>query len=68
MEAAVVPVIRHNEHLIITKNYVVPDERIVPRGYYPPRSAHSPRGQEEELRADTHRVPHVFTWPARGVY
>lgn len=41
MEAAVVPIIRHNEHLIITKNYVVLDERIVPRGYYrSPHSAH----------------------------
>lgn len=57
------PVIRRNERLIITKNYVGLDERIVPHSYYPlPRSAYSPRGQEEELCADTHRVPHVFTY------
>ncbi|EGI64901.1 hypothetical protein G5I_06592 [Acromyrmex echinatior] len=65
LETAVVPVIRRNERLIITKNYVSPDERIVLRGYYlAPRSAYSPRRQEEELRAGTHHMLHIFTCPA----
>lgn len=63
------PVIRRNERLIITENYVSLDERIVLRGYYPaPRSAYSPCRQEEELRAGTHHMLHVFTCPAHGVY